>query len=42
MFREMRLKEQQWSQEEAIAILKKVTHGTLAINGEDKLSLIHI
>ena len=36
MFREMRLKEQQLSQEEAIAILKKATHGTLAINGEDK------
>lgn len=36
MFREMRLKDQQLSQEEAIAILKKVTHGTLAINGEDK------
>lgn len=36
MFREMRLKEQQLSQEEAIAILKKATHGTLAIHGEDK------
>lgn len=34
MFREMRLKDQQLSQEEAVAILKKVSHGTLAINGD--------
>lgn len=36
MFTEMRLKEQQLSQEETIELLKKVTHGTLAINGEGK------
>ncbi len=36
MFREMRLKEQQLSQEETIAILEKMTNGTLAINGEEK------
>lgn len=34
MFREMRLKEQQLSQEETIAILEKMTNGTLAINGD--------
>ena len=34
MFREMRLKEQQLSNEEAISILKEMTHGTLAINGD--------
>lgn len=36
MFREMRLKEQQLSQEETISILEKMTNGTLAINGEGK------
>lgn len=34
MFREMRLKEQQLSQEETVAILEKMTSGTLAINGD--------
>lgn len=34
MFREMRLSEQQLSQEETVAILEKMTNGTLAINGD--------
>ncbi len=34
MFQEMRLKEQQLSKEEAVEMLNKATHGTLAINGK--------
>lgn len=35
MFREMRLKDQQLSREEAVAMLEKCTNGALALTGEE-------